>query len=121
MSISKLLVVDDSKAIRTFVSRILSNAGYEVITAVDGFQALEKMAEEPSLMLLDVAMPGLDGYGVCEELRQGGTELPIVFLTSIQSKALELLGKEYGAYLNKPVHENELLHVVKEQLALANA
>ena len=64
MSISKLLVVDDSKAIRTFVSRILSNAGYEVITAVDGFQALEKMAEEPSLMLLDVAMPGLDGYGV---------------------------------------------------------
>lgn len=121
MSTPKLLVVDDSQSIRVTVKRILSHAGYDVITAADGIQAIEQLQEEPQLMVLDVNMPGLDGYGVCEKLRELGSKydrLPIVFLTGVESKALELLGREFGAYLHKPVNEQELLTVIEQQLAL---
>ena len=120
MSIPKLLVVDDSQSVRIKVTRILANAGYQVITACDGLEAIEKLTEEPSLIVLDVNMPGLDGYGVCEKIREFGSkyeDLPIVFLTSLETKALELLGREFGAYLHKPVCESKLLSVVEEQLA----
>jgi DNA-binding response OmpR family regulator len=103
------------------LERILRAAGYEVITATDGNQAIEMMLEErPSLMVLDVKMPTLDGYGVCEKLNQLGPRAkrpPVVFLTSLRSKALELLGHEFGAYLHKPVQGDELLQVVGEQIS----
>ena len=121
-NIPKLLVVDDSQAVRISVKRILTKAGYEVITANDGFEALDRLNEEPSLMVLDVNMPGMDGYGVCEKMLEAGEQykrFPVVFLTSVENKALEMLGNEFGAYLNKPVSEQELLTLVKNQLALA--
>ena len=65
-------------------------------------------------------MPGLDGYGFCEKMSQvsGGHEsVPVIFLTSEKSKALEMLGNQFGAYLQKPVSDAELLQVVEEQLA----
>ena len=116
----KLLVVDDSQAVRIKVKRVLSDAGYDVITACDGLEAIAKLDQGPALIVLDVNMPGLDGYGVCEKLRELGSaydNLPVVFLTSLESKALELLGREFGAYLNKPVCDQKLLSVVEEQLA----
>ncbi len=122
MATQKLLVVDDSQAVRITVKRILSSAGYEVITAADGIQALENLHEDTALVVLDVNMPGLDGYGVCEKLREHGSKfnnLPIVFLTGVESKAMEMLGREFGAYLHKPVQEQELVSVVQQQLALA--
>ena len=119
----KLLVVDDSRTVRVQVQRILTDAGYEVITATDGLEALALLDQQPSLMVLDISMPGLDGYGVVESLKQLGTQferLPIVFLTSLESKAMELLGREYGAYLHKPVCKKQLLSVVKSQLELVS-
>ena len=119
MPTPKLLVVDDSQSVRISVKRILSEAGYEVITACDGLEAIAMLGEEPALVVLDVNMPGLNGYGVCERIRELGfayEDLPIVFLTILKSKALELLGKEFGAYLNKPVCEQQLLTVVGQQL-----
>ena len=114
---TKILVVDDSKTIRTKLEMILSRAGYEVITASDGQEALAKMDEQPSLVVLDVNMPRLDGYGFCEKMKPRDEQIiPIVFLTSLKNKALEFLGTEYGAYLQKPVDANELLGVVAEQL-----
>ena len=116
----KLLVVDDSHYVRLSVRRVLAKAGYEVITACNGLEALEKLSEEPSLIVLDVNMPVLDGYAVCEKLRELGPKydkLPIVFLTSLESRAMELLGDEFGAYVNKPFLEESLLSAVKEQLA----
>jgi DNA-binding response OmpR family regulator len=70
----------------------------------------------PQLLVLDIQMPDLDGYAVCEELKRWGepwSVLPIVFLTSLQSHALSLLGNEMGAYLRKPVCPTELLHAVR--------
>ena len=86
MSVHKLLIVDDCQSIRLTVQRILSQAGYEVITAANGNEAIERLQEEPSLIVLDIEMPGMDGYGVCEKLRELGTDydrLPIVFLTCL--------------------------------------
>jgi len=98
---------------------MLTKAGYDVITAEDGVQAIDLLDQCPSLMVLDVNMPRLDGYGVVEKLKQLGGDfdrLPIIFLTTLESKAMELLGREFGAYLHKPVNENELLSAVKSQL-----
>ncbi len=123
MSAPTLLVVDDSQTVRLQVQRILANAGYEVITACDGYEALELVERKPELIVLDVNMPGLDGFSVCEQLKKLGSDhekLPIVFLTGMNSKALELLGNEFGAYLQKPVVEGDLLKAVETQLQAAS-
>ncbi len=119
MSSPKILVVDDSRAVRSKVSRILKQADYEVAEASDGLEALQKLNDEhPVLMILDVKMPNLDGYEVCERLHQLDDEHSprIVFLTSLDSRALEMLGDEFGAYLKKPVDPSQLLDIVKEQI-----
>ena len=116
----KILVVDDCKSVRVSVKRLLAEAGYEVITAADGLEAIEKLEQSPVLVILDINMPGLDGYGVCEKIQEMGSDwekVPIVFLTSVKSKALEFLGDQYGAYLLKPVGDRQLISVVEEALA----
>ena len=124
MSAAKILVVDDSRTTRNAVKRILVSGGFEVICACDGHEALERLDGDPDLMVLDINMPGLDGYGVCEQLDAKGInprQLPIVFLTSSDSHALRLLGRHYGAYLQKSVEPDELLRVVGEQLSSSTA
>ena len=122
MSAYKVLVVDDSRTIRTYLQNVLSRAGYTVILAENGKQALEQMSCRPDLIILDVLMPEMDGYAFCEELRGLGDrydQLPIVFLTAVQSHAMKLLGREYGAYLSKPVRDQELLAEIQRQLELS--
>ena len=120
MSMPKILVVDDSRTIRSIVERGLRDAGYQVITAADGLEAIElAQSERPDLAVLDICMPFMDGYGFCDELKSFGEplcSLPIIFLTSIESHALELLGNSLGAYLHKPVKVDELLQVVDSVL-----
>lgn len=120
MSGSKILVVDDSRTIRNAVRRSLANAGYEVVCASNGHEAIDLLTNDFALMILDINMPGLDGYEVCEQLKSADVDLnslPIIFLTSNDSHALELLGRQYGAYLQKPVSPEVLLSAVKEQLS----
>lgn len=116
MSPPKVLVVDDSRTVRTVVKRTLSNVGYEILTAADGLEALEVVKNQsPQLAILDIRMPFLDGYGVCQELQRLGppySQIPIIFLTTLESHALELLGDELGAYLQKPVRPEQLLDTV---------
>src|SRR3712207_4235177 len=80
---ARLLVVDDEPNIRELLSASLRYAGFEVATAPDGQQALA-VAEQfrPDLLVLDVMMPGLDGFGVVRRLRQNGTHTPVLFLTA---------------------------------------
>lgn len=121
MPTQTILVVDDCKIVRIAVSRILKEEGYRVILACDGEEALEMLSEKPDLIVLDVNMPRLDGFGFCEMLNRKNTlsqHVPIIFLTSENLVALELLGKEMGAYLKKPVKREELLSVVQERLTI---
>ncbi|MCA9024759.1 MAG: response regulator [Planctomycetaceae bacterium] len=116
MSSPKILVADDSRTIRTRVRQILSREGIDVIEAETGQAALEQIyREQPMLAILDINMPDTDGYGVCQELQSQGppwSELPIIFLTSLESHALEMLGDKLGAYLHKPVTSQKLLDVI---------
>jgi CheY-like chemotaxis protein len=120
MSATKILIADDSKTVRTVVAKILGDAGYDVIAASDGIAALELVrGEQPGVAILDIVMPDMDGYAVCERLKNMGSpwsEIPIVFLTSVKSHALEVLGSEYGAYMNKPVNALHLLQTIERQL-----
>ena len=121
MSETKILVADDSKTVRTIVESILSEAGYEVLLAADGSEALRLARDcRPSLAILDIVMPEMDGYAVCEQFQEMGSpwrEMPIIFLTSVKSQALKVLGGEYGAYMNKPVQSSQLLDTIEQQLA----
>jgi CheY-like chemotaxis protein len=111
-----VLVVDDSSTVRLQLRRILAKAGYDVTVASSGSEGVEKVRQVcPQLLILDIQMPDLDGYGVCQELKRWGEpwdHLPIVFLTSLQSHALSLLGNAMGAYLRKPICPTELLKTV---------
>ncbi|MBX3437658.1 MAG: response regulator [Planctomycetaceae bacterium] len=119
----KVLVADDSRTIRTQLDLILSQEGIEVITASTGVAALELIfRESPDLAILDINMPELDGYGVCQELMARGTpwnRLPIVFLTSLDSHALEMLGLKMGAYLRKPIVSERVVEVVQSLISVS--
>ncbi|MGD9855798.1 MAG: response regulator transcription factor [Planctomycetaceae bacterium] len=123
MTAPKVLVADDSRTIRTQLDLILSQEGFEVITASTGTDALESIFREtPDLAILDINMPELDGYGVCQELIARGepwSRLPIVFLTSLDSHALEMLGLKMGAYLRKPIVGERVVDVVQSLIPLS--
>ncbi len=121
MNAPKILVADDSRTIRTQLRQLLTREGFEVVEADCGRAALEQIfAEPPLLAILDITMPDTDGYAVCQELQSHGppwSEVPIVFLTSLESHALEMLGDKLGAYLHKPVTSAKLLEVVHSLVA----
>ncbi|PSB31270.1 response regulator transcription factor RpaB [Chlorogloea sp. CCALA 695] len=108
--ISKILVVDDETSIRRILATSLSMAGYEVVTAANGLEALDIFHQEiPDLVVLDVMLPKLDGYGVCQHLRQE-SNIPIIMLTALGDVADKLIGLEIGAddYVSKPFSLKEL-------------
>lgn len=125
MSVPYILVVDDSHTVRTLVKRTLTKDGYEVGTANDGLDAFEKIAERlPDLMVLDIQMPLMDGYTVCQKLQEIGepfASVPVIFLTSIKSQALNMLGKQLGDYLHKPICAQQLLSAIERTLGVEPA
>jgi two-component system, OmpR family, response regulator RpaB len=105
-----ILVVDDEASIRRILETRLSMIGYHVVTACDGQEALEAFrTHQPDLVVLDVMMPRLDGYGVCQELRKE-SDVPIVMLTALGDVADRITGLELGAddYVVKPFSPKEL-------------
>jgi two-component system, OmpR family, response regulator len=115
-----VLVVDDEATIRELLSASLLFAGYEVLSAASGAEALLAAASErPDLVLLDVMMPGWDGWEVVRRLRAaGGPEIPVIFLTARDAVADRVAGFEIGAddYITKPFSLDELLARVRAVL-----
>lgn len=106
----KILVVDDEASIRRILETRLSMIGYSVVTAADGEEAIIVFRKEmPSLIVLDVMMPKLDGYGVCQEIRKE-SNVPIIMLTALGDVADRITGLELGAddYVIKPFSPKEL-------------
>ena len=106
----KILIVDDEPALRLILTTRLSLAGYQVVAAADGEEALEVYAKEnPDLIVLDVMMPKMDGYGVCQALRQE-SNVPIIMLTALGDVGDRITGLQLGAddYLAKPFSPKEL-------------
>ena len=121
-----ILVVDDSAVIRSTLLEILSGAGYEVETASNGVEGIEKMNNGSfDLLCLDIDMPNLSGLSVCRMLRENPRfkEFPIVMLTARSEKSDQYWGKETGAdeYLTKPVDSEKLLAIVGNLIEPAQA
>ncbi len=116
---ARLLVVDDEPNIRELLSASLRYAGFEVATAADGQQALAMAAEfRPDLLVLDVMMPGLDGFGVVRRLRQNGTHTPVLFLTARDGAEDKVSGLTLGGddYVTKPFSLDEVLARIRAVL-----
>jgi DNA-binding response OmpR family regulator len=110
-----VLVVEDESSIASFVSLYLKNAGYRVRTAASGRDALAAVAaEQPSLILLDLMLPDIDGIEVCRRIRQR-SDVPILMLTARDEDIDKIIGLEVGAddYLTKPFNPRELVARVK--------
>jgi DNA-binding response OmpR family regulator len=107
---AKILVVDDEAAVRRILTTRLTMAGYQVVVAADGEEALDIFQlESPSLIVLDVMLPKLDGYGVCRQLRRH-SDVPIIMLSALSTIADRITGLDLGAddYLGKPFSPKEL-------------
>jgi two-component system OmpR family response regulator len=116
---ARLLVVDDEPNIRELLSASLRFAGFEVATAADGQQALTAAASfRPDLLVLDVMMPGLDGFGVVRRLRQNGSATPVLFLTARDAPEDKVSGLTMGGddYVTKPFSLDEVLARIRAVL-----
>ena len=114
----RILVVDDEKPISDIISFNLKNEGFEVETAFDGEEALEKFTKVgPDLIILDLMLPKIEGLEVCREIRKTSS-VPIIMLTAKDSEIDKVLGLELGAddYVTKPFSNRELIARVKANL-----
>lgn len=119
-----ILVVDDDLATLKLVGLVLDQKGYDVVTARSGEEALERARlQNPDLIVLDIMMPGMDGYEVVQHLRADPStaRLPILMLTAKSDLDDQITGFEVGAddYLTKPFHREELVSRVESVLHLA--
>jgi two-component system response regulator MprA len=117
----RIFVVDDDAAVRESLGRALRLEGYEVELAADGAEALERLDGDGAgvdLVVLDVAMPNVDGLEVCRRLRRGGSRLPVLMLTARDEVADRVAGLDAGAddYVVKPFALEELLARVRALL-----
>jgi DNA-binding response OmpR family regulator len=111
----KILLVDDEANIRDLASLYLEKEGFSIVEAGDGPEALQKFTREaPSMVVLDVMMPGMDGFQVCRELRKEH-DVPILMLTARNEDVDKIVGLEIGAddYMTKPFNPRELVARVK--------
>lgn len=121
MADEKILIVDDEEHIVELLKFNLENSGFKVITAYNGIDALKMIREEhPKLVLLDLMLPGLDGYDVCKEVRRDASieKTSIIMITAKGDELDKILGLELGAddYITKPFSVRELMARVKAVL-----
>ena len=117
----KILLVDDEVDMVALVTLRLEAAGYDVVSAYDGEEALEKTkAEKPDLIILDVMLPKLNGYQVCEKIKNDKelSKIPIAMFSALSSKQnIEDAEKlKADAYITKPFEPQELLNTIKNLL-----
>lgn len=120
---ARILVIDDSKLILHVAKTILKKQGHQVLLAEDGNIGLQTAAtKHPDLILLDLILPGIDGYQVCQRIKKGAatSDIPVIMLTSKSESADKVRGLEMGAsdYITKPFDEGELMARVNIHLQI---
>ncbi len=120
-----ILVVDDAPTNMKMLFRLLGARGYKVLTAQDGETAMEKARNaKPDLILLDVMMPGMDGFEVCRRLKNDPKvrDIPVIFMTALTDKADKIKGFKRGAvdYVTKPLQMEEVLARINAHLTIGN-
>ena len=122
----KILIVDDEKLILISTKIVLESVGYEVLTATSGEDGIDICgAEMPALVLLDIMMPGIDGWETLSRLKSSPetSEIPIIIFTAREHSRGKQLAREMGAadYFPKPFEPDELINIVEEYAAAAPA
>lgn len=117
----KVMVIDDSKTIRRTAETLLSKAGCDVTTAIDGFDALSKIADtQPSIIFVDIMMPRLDGYQTCQLIKNNSSfqSTPVIMLSSKDGLFDRAKGRIVGSdyYLTKPFSKEELLTAIRDHV-----
>ncbi len=117
----KVLIVDDSKTIRRTAETLLSKEGCQVFTAIDGFDALSKIADhQPDVIFVDIMMPRLDGYQTCSLIKHNKVfkNTPVIMLSSKDGLFDRARGRIVGSeqYLTKPFTKDELLGAISNQI-----
>ena len=117
----KILVIDDSKTIRRTAETLLVKEGCEVFTAIDGFDALAKIADHhPDIIFVDIMMPRLDGYQTCALIKHNQVfkQTPVIMLSSKDGLFDRARGRLVGSeqYLTKPFTKDELLGAISNQI-----
>lgn len=115
----KIMVIDDSKTIRRTAETLLKKAGCDVLTAVDGFEALSMIADShPNLIFVDIMMPRLDGYQTCALIKHNEMfkDIPVIMLSSKDGLFDRARGRIVGSeqYLTKPFTKDELLDTIRQ-------
>jgi DNA-binding response OmpR family regulator len=118
---ARILVIEDEPELRANVARLLKAEGYEVLIAENGMAGVETaLAQSPDLIICDIAMPEMDGFGVLFTLRENVTtsHIPFIFLTASTRTYDRKFGVELGAndYITKPFKLQDLLEAVKKRL-----
>ena len=120
---SKILVVDDRPENLQLLRKLLTEEGYDVRQAPDGALALSNIPRfQPDLVLLDIVMPEMDGYTVCQQIKliEQGADIPVIFLSALDLTFDKVKAFEVGAadYISKPFHPAEVIVRVKNQLRI---
>ncbi|QBD81662.1 response regulator [Ktedonosporobacter rubrisoli] len=121
MQAPKVLIIDDSTTACLYMAQALEKVGYQVITATDGREGMAKIfQEQPHCLILDVLLPGMNGFALCRQLRAQDSlrNLPIIMVSTKNTHADQAWGLRQGAnrYLPKPFTEEVLVHTVEEVL-----
>ena len=119
----KVLMVDDEKQFRTTTEKILHRKGFDTVMAASGEEAIEKLAEKPDVVILDIKMPGMDGHQALKEIKQRSPELPVIMLTGHGGRpsAEESLEKGAFDYLVKPCDVDLLVAKINDACRLGTA
>ena len=117
----KVMVIDDSKTIRRTAETLLSKVDCDVVTAIDGFDALAKIADtQPSIIFVDIMMPRLDGYQTCALIKNNSVlkHTPVIMLSSKDGLFDRAKGRIVGSdqYLTKPFRKEELLTAIRDHV-----
>ena len=121
---ARILVVDDEKETREFLSEFLKLRGYQVLTASDGFEALTAVKNErPHIVLLDIKMPGLDGVEVLRRIRAIDKEAGVIMVTAVKDEKIGEYALKLGAsdYITKPIDLDDLEKSVYAKLLMMAA
>lgn len=121
----RILVVEDNAEVAKLLELILRRAGYEITTAGDGVEALDRFQEQPpDLVLLDIMLPRMDGYEVCTHIRHDfHSTIPVVMLSSLDSPLDMERSREAGAtdHIAKPFDKDQLLDIISAYIASPQA
>jgi signal transduction histidine kinase len=121
----KLLIVDDNPTNLGILFEYLTNSGFKVFVALDGESAIEQVEyTNPDLILLDVMMPGIDGFKTCERLKANSSteDIPVIFMTALSDTVDKINGFNLGAvdYITKPIQQEEVLSRIQTHLTIRN-